>query len=139
MKRYGMSIWNAVMVAATCALMAAAPVYAAEVKYSDLVLSDEKDGAAKQVFTPTTPKIFLRAKLTGMPRGTKLKAAWIAEKTKVAPPNYQIDATELTVGMIDNRADFSLSKPNAGWPPGDYRVDLSANGKVVNDVRFKVQ
>jgi len=112
--------------------------YAGEPKYTELLLSDVKDGTAKQVFAPTTPKIFLSTKLVDVPKGAKLKAAWIAEKTKVAPPNYQIDSTELDVGSLMNRATFSMSKPNAGWPPGDYRVDLAINGKLLNTVRFKV-
>ena len=111
---------------------------AGEARYTDMVLSDAKDGTPKQVFGPTTAKIYLKAKLTDVPSGAKLKGAWIAEKTKVAPPNYQIDATELKVGTLMNRVDFSLSKPNAGWPVGDYRVDLSINDKVVQSVKFKI-
>jgi outer membrane usher protein FimD/PapC len=111
---------------------------AGEPKYGELVLSDVKDGTAKQVFAPTTPKIFLSTKLVDVPTGAKLNAAWIAEKTKVAPANYQIDSTELNVGSLMNRATFSMTKPNAGWPPGEYRVDLAINGKLLNTVRFKV-
>ncbi|MGZ5092194.1 MAG: hypothetical protein ACXWCY_09065 [Burkholderiales bacterium] len=68
----------------------------------------------------------------------KLKAAWIAEKTQAAPPNYLIDSVELTVGPLMNSASFAMSKPNAGWPLGDYRVELSINRKLVNTVRFKI-
>ena len=32
----------------------------------------------------------------------------------------------------------SLSKPNAGWPVGKYRVDLSIDGKVVGTAHFKI-
>lgn len=137
MKRHAKLRCNALLVAAGLALAAAG--HAAQGQYSDLVLSEEKDGLSKAVFATTTPKIHLRAKLVDVPRGTKLKAAWIAEKTSVAPPNYEIDSTELTVGVLGNRADFALSKPTAGWPDGDYRVDLSINGKVVTNVRFKVK
>ena len=136
-RRHAISIWNAVMVAATLALLAAAPSNAAEPKFSELVLS-EKDGKPKQVFGPATPMIFLKVQLKDVPPGAKVKAAWIAEKTKVAPPNYEIDSSEFTAGELGNRG-FTISKPNAGWPVGDYRVDLSMNGKVVQTVRFKVQ
>jgi hypothetical protein len=126
------------LLAVVFGMLFALAAYAGEPKYGELVLSDVKDGTAKQVFGPTTPKIFLSTKLVDVPTGAKLKAAWIAEKTKVAPPNYQIDSTELNVGSLMNRATFSMTKPNAGWPPGDYRVDLAINGKLVNTVRFKV-
>ena len=107
-------------------------------RYTDLLLSDTKDGAAKQVFTPTTPKIFLSSKLADVPTGAKLTGTWIAEKTKAAPPNYRIDSVDLTVGPLMNQANFSMSKPNAGWPAGDYRVELFINGKLASTVRFKV-
>jgi len=126
-----------VFLGALCMVFAFA-AQAGEGRYTDMNLSDTKDGKPKQVFGPTTEKIYLNAKLADVPTGARLKGAWIAEKTKVAPPNYQIDATELKVGTLMNRVDFSLSKPNAGWPVGDYRVDLSINDKVVQSVKFKI-
>ena len=127
----------AVFAGALC-MVYAFPAQAAEARYTEMVLSDAKDGKPKEVFAPTTEKIYLKAKLQDVPSGARLKGAWIAEKTKVAPPNYQIDATELKVGTLMNRVDFSLSKPNTGWPAGDYRVDLSINDKVVQNVKFKI-
>lgn len=108
-------------------------------RYDGLVLSDAKDGAPKSVFPATTPKIFLKAKLVDMPTGTKLTSDWIAVKTKVAPANYKLDSVVLTVGALTNRADFSFTKPTAGWPLGDYRVDLFIDGKAATSVAFKVR
>ncbi len=113
-------------------------VSAASPRYSDIVLSDSDGGPAKAVFTPQTPKLFLRAKLVDIPSGSTLKCDWIAEKTKVAPPNYRIDGVELKVGSLMNTAKFSMSKPNAGWPEGDYRADLFIDGKPATQVKFKV-
>ena len=138
MTAFLVSTWRSIALTVALAMSMAPPLFAAEGRYSDVVISDSADGSAKQIFGPATPKIFLRAKLADVPRGAKLKSVWIAEKTKVAPPNYEIDAKELTAGAIANRVDFSLSKPNAGWPPGDYRVDLLIDGKVVQSVRFKI-
>jgi hypothetical protein len=112
--------------------------FAASPRYSDIVLSDSDGGPAKAVFTPQTPKLFLRAKLVDMPSGSTLKCDWIAEKTQVAPPNYRIDGVELKVGSLMNTAKFSMSKPNAGWPEGDYRADLFIDGKPATQVKFKV-
>jgi hypothetical protein len=90
------------------------------------------------VFGPNTPKIYLRTKLLDMPKGTVLKGEWIAEKTKVVPPNYRIDGVELKVGPLMNTAKFSMTRPNAGWPEGDYRVDLLIDGKPATQVKFKI-
>ena len=113
-------------------------VQAAAPRYSDMVLSEAKDGPAKDTFKPDTAKIFLRTKLVDVPNGTKLKSDWIAVKTKVAPPNYKIDSVELTVGVVGDRANFNFSKPTSGWPEGDYRVDLFIAGKPAGNVPFKV-
>jgi uncharacterized RDD family membrane protein YckC len=112
---------------------------AASPRYADLVLSDARDGPQKEVFAPDTPKVYLRTRLVDVPSGSVIKGVWIAEKTKVAPPNYAIDATEMKVGPLMNIANFNLSRPNAGWPEGDYRVDLFIGGKAAGNVRFKVK
>ena len=120
-------------------LMAASLAFAGAPRYADLLLSDVKDGKAKAVFAKNTEKIFLTAKLADVPGGAKLKSEWIAVKTKVAPPNYKIDAVELTTNALTNQANFALSAPTAGWPAGDYRIDLYIDGKKATSVSFQVQ
>ncbi|MGZ5137337.1 MAG: hypothetical protein ACXWCX_06000 [Burkholderiales bacterium] len=43
--------------------------HAAEPRYTDLRLSDVKDGSPKQIFAPTTAKISLTTKLVDVPMG----------------------------------------------------------------------
>ena len=124
--------------AGTLGIFLAMQAQAAAPRYTDLLLSDQKDGKPVTVFKPTTPKIFLSTKLADVPTGAKLKGVWIAEKTAVAPPNYKIDSVDLTVGTLTNQANFSMTKPNAGWPLGDYRVELYINDKLASTVKFKV-
>jgi hypothetical protein len=120
-------------------LAAATLALAGEPRYSELVLSDAKEGKAKAAFGKDTPKIYLTAKLVDVPSGTKLRSEWIAVKTQVAPPNYKIDSVDLTTAADSSRANFSFSKPNAGWPQGDYRVDLFINGKKSTSVPFQIK
>jgi hypothetical protein len=121
------------------ATLLAAAAWAGEPRFEGMVLSDAKGGAAKNVFNPKTAKVYLTGKLQDMPAGAKVKAVWIAEKTNAAPPNYQIDATEHTTSRGMNNASFALSGPNAGWPVGDYRVELFINGKKAGTHRFSVK
>ena len=41
-------------------------------------------------------------------------------------------------GALMNRVDFNMSKPNAGWPEGDYKVALFIDGKPAGEVKFQV-
>ena len=124
-------------------VLAVAALYSADgtagtPRYADIVLSDAKDGKAVSTFTPSTPKIFIRASVADVPDGKKVKAEWIAVKTAVAPPNYKIDATEMVVFKNMTRVDYSMTRPNKGWPEGDYRVDMYIDGKKATQVTFKV-
>jgi hypothetical protein len=116
------------------------PAGAGDPRYEDITVTDDKDSAvARESFTPDTPKIFVVCRLADVPAGTRLKSVWIAEKTDVAPPNYEIDSYELTGGGDMNRISFSFSRPDAGWPAGDYRVDLYIDGNPVDSARFRVK
>ena len=128
-----------VLIAVFTLLCGLAAHAAGQPHYGAMTFSDSDDGDdSMDVFTPDTAKIFLKAELVDVPSGAKLTGSWIAEKTDAAPPNYKIDSVDLTVGALVNVATFSLSKPNAGWPTGDYRVELFIDGKPVTQARFKV-
>jgi hypothetical protein len=123
---------------ALLALFFAASVQAAP-HFADVTVSDSEDGEATETFAPTTPKIFVHAGLVDVARGSKVSSDWIAEDTGgVAPANYKIDSVALDTGMLTNVVTFALSKPNAGWPVGKYRVDLSIDGKAAGAAHFKV-
>jgi|SRR5450432_1977376 len=134
------AIGSGTFLTAIFALLFALAAHAAgQPHYGELTFSNSDDSdESMDVFTPDTPKIFLKAELVDVPGGAKLTGTWIAEKTDAAPPNYKIDSVDLTVGTLMNVATFSLSKPNAGWPIGDYRVELFIDGKPVTKARFKV-
>lgn len=128
----------ALLLAAALAALAGGNALAGSPALTDVVVSEAKDGPAKSTFKPTTSKVFLRAKLVDIAPGAKLKAEWIAVKAEGAPPNYRIDAVENTVRAGATRYDGSFGKPTAGWPVGDYRVDLFIDGKAVRQATFKV-
>lgn len=131
--------WAFALLPLALAALAPGEAHAAAPRYENIVVSDSKGGAPVSTFKPNTAKIFVDAKVPDAPSGTKLRADWIAVDTGgAAPPNYKIDSSELKVDSFTNAVTFSFSKPNAGWPVGDYRVDLFIDGKAASQAKFKV-
>lgn len=130
--------WVPLLLAVAAAFGASTESLAASPRYTDIVLSDARDGRAMTTFHHDTAKIYLRAKLADVPAGATVKGDWIAEKTKVAPPNFKIAEKEMKVLPLMNEVTYSLGKPNAGWPEGEYRVDLFIAGKPVQKVKFRI-
>ena len=120
-------------------VLLAMTAYAASPGFRDVKFSDRRDGnSPKEVFASDTPKIFLHAQLVEIDNGTKLTATWIAENTEGAPADFKIESTDLTASESMKDATFALSKPNAGWPEGNYRVELAINTKAAGLLHFKV-
>jgi uncharacterized RDD family membrane protein YckC len=130
-------VWACLALAAFLAVGSARESLAAP-QVIDPVISDSRDGPARKVFKPNTAKIHVRAALSDISPGTRLKSEWIAVKTEVAPANHKIDSHEMKAGPGAKTAHFSFSKPTAGWPEGDYRVDLFVDGKPAGSVPFRV-
>lgn len=98
----------------------------------------EGDVPPQTAFARTAPKILLALAVRAVKPGDNLTAAWIAEKTDGAPPNFAIASVAIPLGASPT-VSSSLSKPDAGWPPGQYRVDVSHNGGPVEfSQRFSV-
>lgn len=90
-------------------------------------------------FAADTPKIVLGIEVRDVKAGDTLTAAWIAEKTEAAPANFAIASVAVPLGASPTVAS-SLTKPNAGWPVGQYRVDVSYNGGPVEfSQRFTIK
>jgi len=110
-----------------------------EPKFIDVVMSDNKEDKTPMTeFKTDTAEIFIFFGLENIKSGSKIKGVWICEKAKDIPENFKIDEASVDVGMIDNMGNFSLSKPNKGWPVGDYRVELYVDDKKIDERKFKI-
>ena len=91
------------------------------------------------VFSASDPVIYCSVKLSNAPSDTEVKSQWIYVKGEVADlNNFQIDETPIKTDGTRYIA-FSLPKPEAGWPKGDYMVKLFVDGKEQLQVPFKIQ
>lgn len=89
-------------------------------------------------FTPMSPKIHVVARVKNTKAGTKTRGVWIAVDA-IATPNYEINSTELVLDQEGTaNLHFQIKKPDQGWPPGKYKMDLFINGKLVGSAPFTV-
>jgi hypothetical protein len=96
-------------------------------------------GEASTKFEADTPKIYARWTGRGLREGAKIRAVWIAEDLgDVAPPNYTIDEAATTANGPSTHGTFTLSRPDDGWVPGDYRVEFYLDAELVETVKLKI-
>ena len=122
------------MIVGSVAVVEAGPV---KVK---AVVSGGPGKEAVATFPPETPKVFATFKTTGAQKGDKIRGVWIAEDVgSAAPANTKIDETAVTLEGDTNNGTFSLSQPKAGWPAGQYRVEIYANDELATKVKFAIE
>ena len=127
-------------IATLCAGILFAAAVSAAPHFENIYATDSDSGDAIDSFATDAAKIYVHASMVDIPNGAKMTGTWIAIDTNgAAPPNYQIDSSDLTAGLIMNTVNFSMSKPNAGWPVGKYRVDLLIDGKPAGAAKFVVE
>jgi hypothetical protein len=101
--------------------------------------SDMRPIDATDIFATDIPEIFCSVKLSSAPPDTEVKAEWIYVQGELeGTENFLIDDYSLTAeGTL--YLGFSLTKPEAGWPKGEYKVILYVDGKEKLSVPFTVQ
>jgi len=91
------------------------------------------------VFAPDTKIIYCSAKLSNLPDDTEIVSAWIYIGGEVANlTNYEIGRFSIFTHGTDY-VSFSLTRPDKGFPRGDYKVVLSIKGKNSATVPFTVE
>jgi hypothetical protein len=85
-------------------------------------------------FSPSTPEIFVTFDIDGYDIGTFVVGEWY-----YVTDNTLIDEVTLTTQYESQYAYFSLTRPFAGWPVGDYKLDILISDEVVETVEFNVE
>lgn len=117
--------------AAATAKPAAAPFKVSSVEVGKAV------GADKRVTSPTTAfgandTIYASVLTEGSAPSVVLKARWTYQDGQL------VDESSQTIASTGPAAtEFHISKPS-GWPAGKYKVEISADGKVVATREFDV-
>ena len=91
------------------------------------------------VFSPDTPEIFCSVNLSNAPSDTEVSSEWIYVKGELEDvSDYLIDEVSITTDGT-RYVSFSVTRPDNGWPTGDYKVVLYLDGNEKTSVTFKVQ
>jgi hypothetical protein len=75
-------------------------------------------------FASDEEKLYCYVQMRGKTAGAIVAARWIAVEAQGVDPNFEIDRSQIALEGDQNLINFSLARPNNGWPPGKYRVDL---------------
>ena len=89
------------------------------------------------VFAPNDNPLHSIIRLSGVERGTKVRAVWTAVDAG-GEKDYEIASQDLTAGIQGNIADFKVSLPRP-WPAGRYKVDVYLNDVLTRSHGFEVK
>ena len=97
--------------------------------------ADKKVTAAKESFA-RNDTIYVSVDTAGSGKST-LKANWTYTGKDGKPVPVKED-TQTIEAKGPSTTEFHVSKPD-GWPAGNYQVEISQDGRVVQTKRFAVQ
>lgn len=72
-------------------------------------------------------------------RGTIYSGTWIAESAEEVRPNFVIYMAEIKPTPETSVLYFSLNNAENDFPPGLYRLEIKADGKLVRTERFFIK
>lgn len=122
-------------------LFAACSISVTTANYTDLKVASEVDTSNKPVvitskFGVESPVIYVTGILKNAPEGTVIKAEWYYLESD---PVTFIDEASLESVDTTTPFYFNLSKPNNGWPVGNYEVKLYIDDEYKNSSTFSVE
>ena len=104
-----------------------------------VTLGQEAVGETRTSFLSIAPKICARWQGHGLRPHSKIRALWIAESVDgVAPPDYTIDEATTIATASDSHGVFTLGRPEEGWAPGIYRVEVYVDSGFEASARLKI-
>jgi len=128
----------------TILVLMTASVAAAAVRLRSIELCTDVTGGdftavnVTEQFVADTAVIHGVARVEGAQANSVLKGVWISIDA-ISVPNYEIDSAEVRMERNGPASGhFSLSRPTNGWPAGNYRLDVYADGRLLGSKGFSV-
>jgi hypothetical protein len=102
-------------------------------------VAKERFGKLTTTFSSDTPQIYVRWKGHRLRKGAKVRVEWIAENIgDDAPADYGADEASTIADGPTAHGTFTLSRPDDGWTPGDYRAEFYVDDVLVDTVKLKI-
>jgi hypothetical protein len=102
-------------------------------------LATEPMGKPATTFSSDTAQIYARWQGHDLRGHVKVRAVWIAESvSEVAPPDYKVDEASTIADSPNSFGTFTLSRPDEGWVPGEYRVEFYVDEALAETVKLKI-
>ncbi len=101
-------------------------------------VSTEPTGEFKSDLKLDFPAVYARWHGRDLRDHAKIRAVFIAESVAEVTANYQIDEMETTAPATNSGGTFTLSRPNDGWDPGNYRLEFYVDDTLADTVKFKI-
>jgi len=101
-------------------------------------VSSEPSGEFKTDFKSDAPAIYARWRGQGLPDHASIRASFIAENVADVSADYEIDESNAVAPTPNSSGTFTLSKPEGGWAPGNYRMEFFVNDEPAETVKFKI-
>jgi len=86
-------------------------------------INDNQCTTDKAIFNTNTPEIFVSCHLNNPPQNTQVEFAWFYLGDKRIPIDSVVLSSGENIGKLN--LNSSLSKPNNGWPTGDYEIVIT--------------
>jgi len=108
-------------------------------KQLSVSIAKEQFGNPVTTLSSNTPEIYARWQGQRLRKGARIKAAWIAENIgEDFPRGYKVDEVSATAESPTAHGAFTLTRPEGGWAPGDYRVEFYVDDVLVDVVKLKI-
>ena len=108
-------------------------------KKISVTFAKERFGRATTTFSSGTPRIYARWQGHRLPKNAKVRAVWIAENIgEDFPPDYKVDEASAIAESPTAHGVFTLSRPEDGWAPGDYRLEFYVDDVFIDAVKLKI-
>jgi len=101
-------------------------------------VSSEAKGEFKTEFKSDTPALYASWHSHGIADRAEIRAVFIAENVADVSADYQIDQSTTTAPSPNSSGVFTLSKPEEGWAPGNYRIEFFVDDQLAQTVKFTI-